>query len=358
MRDDSRSIAVVIPNWNGAKMLEHCLRSLGRQSCRDFQVFVVDNGSTDASLSLLEAEFPDVRVIAFTENRGFSLAVNEGIRQSEAPFVLLLNNDMEVAPDCIKNLQAAVKRYPGYHFFALKMLSFTERNVIDGAGDAVFRGGAGYRIGTMEEDSGLYRVDRECFGACGGAALYRREFFEQIDLFDEDFFAYLEDVDLNFRARRAGLRCMFLADSVVYHIGSATTGSKINSTTIRLSTRNNLNLLVKNYSLAMLLRFFPAMLVYQVMWFAFCLKKRQIAACLAGIGEAVLMFRKFRVKRKTVFRHSARGATGDFCRQITEAEFSAVQSIMRRRAEAGKGNMLLQVYCWMFFQGNRGRDGR
>ncbi len=349
MRDDNRSIAVVIPNWNGAKMLEHCLRSLARQSCGDFQVFVVDNGSTDTSLSLLETEFPDVSVIAFTENRGFSVAVNEGIRQSEAPFVLLLNNDMEVAPDCIENLLASVKRYPDYHFFALKMLSFNNRTVIDGAGDAAFRGGVGYRIGTMERDSELYCIDRECFGACGGAALYRREFFEQIDVFDEDFFAYLEDVDLNFRARRAGLRCMFLADSVVYHIGSATTGSKINSTTIRLSTRNNLNLLVKNYSLAMLLRFFPAMFVYQVMWFVFCLKKRQVAAYFAGIGEAVLMFRKFWVKRKMVFGYSAQGSVSEFCRQITEAEFSAIQSIMRRREEAGKGNMLLQAYCRVFF---------
>ncbi len=118
--------------------------------------------------------------------------------------MLLLNNDMEVAPDCLENLRYAIGKYPEYDFFALKMMSFHQREYIDGAGDAVLRGGVGYRLGTMETDCDRYRQDRETFGACAGAALYAKRFFARVGPFDSDFFAYLEDVDSEHESETAG----------------------------------------------------------------------------------------------------------------------------------------------------------
>jgi hypothetical protein len=173
-------LAVVIPNWNGRHLLADCLDSLRHQSCPEFSITVVDNGSTDGSAEWLARAYPEVRCIALPENKGFSAAVNAGIKQTSTPWVLLLNNDMEVEGDCIAALKMAVSQYQQYDFFALKMLNFHQRSHLDGAGDGVIRGGAGYRLGTMEEDGPFYGGDRDVFGACAGAALYRRSLFERV----------------------------------------------------------------------------------------------------------------------------------------------------------------------------------
>ena len=199
-----------------------------------------------------------------------------------SPLVFLLNNDTELAPDCLAELVRAAGQHDDA-FFAPKMLSFREREILDGAGEGYLRGGVGYRLGTMERDSEVYSQPRQVFGACGGAALYRRVMLERIGLFDEDFFAYLEDVDLNFRANRAGFSCRYVPSARVYHIGSATTGSKINPFTVRLSTRNNLYLLLKNYPVSMLFRFLPAIVVYQFFWLLFVIKKGQFLSYCSGI---------------------------------------------------------------------------
>ncbi len=338
-------IDIIIPNWNGAAMLSHCLQSLRQQTFSGFAVTVVDNGSRDGSIELVEQQFPEVKLIKLDRNTGFSVAVNTGIQAAAAPWLLLLNNDMEVAADCLENLRHAVDRYPGYEFFALKMMNFHQRDYIDGAGDAVLRGGVGYRLGTMERDGEGYRHDRETFGACAGAALYARRLFSRVGLFDEKFFAYLEDVDLNMRARRQGSRCMFLAWAIVYHIGSASSGSKINELTVRLSTRNNIYVLAKNYSWGLLLRFLPAIAVYQTAWLLFCLKKGMLGPYLAGLREAAAalpdLVGKFRDKPES----ESLIPVQNFAAMIRSAEREAVLSIMARRAAAGKGNFLLNLYC-------------
>lgn len=339
-------IEVVIPHWNGREMLMHCLESLRSQSYQDFNVTVVDNGSEDDSLLYLKREYPFVKLIAFKENTGFSVAVNSGISSSSASWILLLNNDMEVEPTCLENLVFAVRRYEKVDFFALKMMNYHQRQRLDGAGDAVLRGGVGYRIGTMEEDQEIFKHDRAVFGACGGAALYSREFFCQVGLFDPDFFAYLEDVDLNFRARRLGLQCMYIASAVVYHIGSASTGSKINRVTIKLSTRNNIYIIAKNYSWSLLLRFLLPLLIYQVMWSCFCLKKGMFLPYLQGVWEALLRLPRF-LRRRRMSNNQAISIK-KIADIICQSEKEAIDSIMRRRLEQGKSNLLLNWYRLLF----------
>lgn len=342
-------IEIVIPNWNGSEMLRHCLQSLSLQTFQNFSITVVDNGSTDDTEEVLLRDYPLVRLIKYSYNTGFSVAVNTGIEKSRAELVLLLNNDMEIAENCLEELSLAAEKYEEYDFFSLKMLSFHNRHIIDGAGDAVLRGGVGYRLGTLECDAEKYSHDREVFGACAGAALYRKRFFQETGLFDADFFAYLEDVDLNIRARRLGMRCMYLSQAVVYHIGSATSGSKINPLTVRLSTRNNLNVLIKNYPARYFVRFGPAILVYQLMWFVFCCKKSMVFAWGKGVWESIQNAPVFLAKRKSLLGAVDKKAHDALAQQIKDAERLAVESIISRRSQDGKGCLMLQLYCKLFF---------
>ncbi len=337
---------IVIPNWNGRHMLEVCLPSLFAQDFDDFGVIVVDNGSTDGSADYILANYPGVKVIQLTENCGFSGAVNRGIEAGTREWVLLLNNDIEMAPNCLTQLANQADSDPLIRMWALKMLSYSDRNVLDGAGDGVLRGGVGYRFGTLEPDSEHYSLKREVFGACAGAALYHRTLFDELGLFDEEFFAYLEDVDFNLRAARAGHRCCYVPGAVVYHMGSATSGSKINKLTVKLTTRNNIFVICKNYSFLMLIRFLPALLTYQFFWFLFVVKKRQFVAYMAGIVEAAP--RVFGMIRKKPRQHDTDISTALFCEKIVDSERDVVNSIMSRRSGEGKNNLLLRWYLAIF----------
>jgi len=336
-------IDIVIPNWNGKKMLETCLSSLRRQSVQNFRVTVVDNGSEDNSVKFLEEHYPDVDVVSFPLNRGFSVAVNKGIENGNQPLVLLLNNDTELDERCVEKLLERSKCETGYDMFALKMLSFDQRNILDGAGDGVLRGGVGYRLGTMEKDTPSYNLRKDVFGACAGAALYRRSMFNKLGLFDEDFFAYLEDVDFNMRAVRSGYRCLYLPEAVVYHIGSASSGSKINNFTVKLSTRNNIFVLIKNYSAGTFFRFLPALLIYQLFWFVFVIKKRQLSAYFSGIFSCLphlgTMIKKgWRLRKKSNLSEVA------FREKISRSERTVITSIMNRREQQGKSNKAFTFY--------------
>ena len=340
---------IIIPNWNGKSMLEHCLLSLRQQTYSRFRVIVVDNGSSDGSIELLETVFPEVRLIRLDHNTGFSVAVNKGIETCVGPWLLLLNNDMEVAEDCLEKLRLAVEYYPHFDVFALKMMNFHARQLIDGAGDAVLRGGVGYRVGTMEEDGEEYQKNRETFGACAGAALYNKSYFDKVGLFDADFFAYLEDVDLNMRARRHGLRCMFIAGAKVYHIGSASSGSKINPLTVRLSTRNNIYILVKNYPLRLFFQFLPAIIIYQLAWLLFCIKKGMLLPYVTGLFEGLRTLPHCYKKGRILQKRGNLISPEIFATMVKTAEREAVGSIMSRRTATGKNNFLLSCYCKLFF---------
>jgi GT2 family glycosyltransferase len=238
-----------------------------------------------------------------------------------------------------------------YDFFAAKMINFQERHLLDGAGDGFLRGGVGYRLGTMEEDDASYSRPGRVFGACAGAALYRRALFDTIGLFDEDFFAYLEDVDLNVRANSRGKKCYYVPEARVYHVGSATSGSKINSFTVRLSTRNNLNLLIKNYPLALFVRFAPALFVYQCFWLAFVVKKRQFAAYLCGMAEFVKHLPRMMKKRRECLAGMDLSLE-ELSELLSRAELEVICSIMKRRQAQGKTNRLLTLYSRLFLPGS------
>lgn len=343
MNDRLEAVNIVIPNWNGLRFLPDCLASIGRQQCLDWRITVVDNGSTDGSVEYLRKAYPQVHLISLPENRGFSAAVNAGILSSTCPYVFLLNNDTELSMSCLRRLLTAAQDLPDISFFAPRMLCFHNRAVLDGAGDAYLRGGAGYRLGTLEQDSAQYSQSGPVFGACAGAALYRRSLFDRIGLFDEDFFAYLEDVDFNLRLNRAGCKGYYVSAAKVYHIGSASSGSKFNPFTIRLSTRNSFYVLLKHYSLPLFLRHLLVITIYQLLWLIFSVKKGHLRAWCQGVSGALAGGGKMFRKRQGIRRYD-RITHSEFAAVLLHAEQAVVKSIMRRREEQGRSNWLLRLY--------------
>ena len=244
-----KKVTVIIPNYNGLKFMEPCFAALERQNYRDFDILVVDNGSEDGSAQWLrEREIP---TLFMGENTGFSGAVNAGIRAVSTPYVILLNNDTEPFPDYVGELVRCMDRFPYVFSASSKMIQLYRKDLMDDAGDMYSILGWAYQRGVGQPAAG-YRKARQVFAACAGAAIYRREVFKEIGYFDESHFAYLEDIDVGYRAKIYGYRNIYCPTAKVYHVGSGTSGSKYNSFKVRLAARNNLYLNYKNMPLPQL----------------------------------------------------------------------------------------------------------
>ena len=218
----SPSVAVIIVNYNSARLLNDALDGLSRQTCKAFTTLVIDNGSGE---KLPAPNRIGVDVVGLSENIGFAAANNRGVQLCKSrTWVALLNPDAIPAADWLEKLLAAADREPEAACFASRMMQAQQPSILDGAGDAYHVSGRVRRRGHGMPDTGQYDTSEEVFSACAAAALYRREAFEAVGGFDEDFFCYLEDVDLGFRLRLAGFGCRYVPDAVVHHVGSATTG--------------------------------------------------------------------------------------------------------------------------------------
>jgi GT2 family glycosyltransferase len=245
---DGLSASIVIPTWNGARFLPTCLDSLRAQAGRDFEIIVVDNGSTDDTAEVL-ARYPEVRVVALPVNLGFAAGVNAGIAAAAADVVVLLNNDTEADPAWLGALLSGLDAAPGAGMAASKLRLFDQRDRLHNTGDCVDLAGWPSNRGAWELDDGQWDGDRQVFGPCAAAAAYRRPLLEAVGVFEERFGSYLEDVDLAWRARLAGWDCVYVPDAVVYHHVSATGGGPIAS---YLVARNRFWLLARNYPLRLL----------------------------------------------------------------------------------------------------------
>jgi GT2 family glycosyltransferase len=325
----SPRVTVVIPNWNGERFLKTCLRALRKQSFRDFETMIVDNGSTDGSLDLSTRDFPEVRTIALSENRGFTVAVNRGIRASGAGLVALLNNDTEADPDWLAALVRAADSHPEAGLFASRLVDFRDRGVLDGAGDALRLSGLPYRLGHGERDRGQFDRPAYVFGACAAAALYRRGMLDEVGLFDEDFESYCEDGDLSFRAQLAGYRCRYVPDSVVYHMGSASSGGKRSALATRLGSRNSLSLLLKNVPLSVVPHILPFFLPGQLARLLTAAATGTLRAHLQGLSGAWEQRHKTLKKRREI-QDRKRVPDAYVRRLLRESSLAAARSIARR----------------------------
>ncbi|MDB5764000.1 MAG: N-acetylglucosaminyl-diphospho-decaprenol L-rhamnosyltransferase [Herminiimonas sp.] len=220
-------VAVIIVNYNAGAFIERCLSSVQQQTFRSFRTIVVDNCSTDGSVDDIEIRFPGVEIIRLAQNTGFAAGNNIGVAAAAGcDWIACLNPDAFPAEDWLEKLMAEAGKNPGYAFFGSRLMRADHPGILDGTGDIYHISGMAWRRDhNAQVDQGT-KTKGEIFAPCAAAALYRLDVFNELDGFDESFFCYFEDVDLGFRFRLAGHRCLYVHDSVAFHIGSATTGTR------------------------------------------------------------------------------------------------------------------------------------
>ncbi len=277
---------IVIPNYNGISYLRECVKSL-REDLKNHPaaVIIVDNGSEDGSVEWIKQECPDITLIPLKKNTGFPHAVNVGIRHAKTPFVLLLNNDTVVHPGFTKALEEAISGYKDAFSVSAKMLSMKEEGIMDNAGDLYCALGWAFARGK-DRPAEDYNKPCEIFSACGGAAIYRKSVFEKIGYFDDSHFAYLEDVDIGWRAKIYGYRNFYEPKAEVLHAGSAASGSRYNAFKVSLSSANSVAIIGKNMPLLQIIVNLPFLLPGFLVKFLFFVRKGYgkiyAAGCLKG----------------------------------------------------------------------------
>lgn len=277
-----QEVSVVIPNFNGMAYLDGVLSSLERQTIRNFEVILVDNGSTDGSCAFVSAEYPWVHMIQLPENYGFSRAVNEGIHAARSPYVLLLNNDTEAEPDFLEEMVAALRRHKKAFSCQAKMIQLHDHDKMDDAGNYYCALGWAFARGK-DKDINHYDKEQKIFSACAGAAIYRKKIIDRIGDFDEEHFAYLEDLDIGYRARIYGYENRYEPAAAVLHYGSASTGSRYNMRKTELSSANNVCVIGKNMPLFQWILNLPFFLLGFGIKFLFFCKKRMGKLYLKGL---------------------------------------------------------------------------
>ena len=295
-------VSLVILNWNGKRFLKECLDSVFSQSYKDFEVILVDNGSTDGSVEFVKKNYPKVKVIENEKNLGFAEGNNIGIRAAKGEYIVLLNNDTKADKDFLKELVKCAEESRGrVGCIAAKMLFYSNPEKINSAGMFALKDGAGRDRGVFEGDSPKWNRKEEIFGACAGAALYTRKALDDVavngEFFDSSFFAYFEDTDLAYRLRLRGWKTIYCPSAVVLHHGKGTS-RKIHDFNIYYGHANRLKIIIKDFPVGLLLRFLPWILLRQFLEFFYCtffqLSLAPIKARLKVISELPSLLEKRR----------------------------------------------------------------
>lgn len=298
-------ISVIIPNYNGEKIIDGCIQSLLKQEYKDFNIIVVDNNSADDSVKIIEERYPSITLIKNKENLGFAAAVNIGIKATKSDFVALLNNDTEVDEKWLGNLYSVVSKDDKIFSASSKMIRFYERDKIDDAGDQYNLLGWAYKRGDGASID-KFNKDKIIFSTCAGAGLYRREIFEEIGYFDENFFAYLEDVDVSFRGNIYGYKNIYVNNAIVYHMVSATSGSRHNEFKVKLASRNSMYLIRKNMPLFFEIINLPFIILGIMVKYIYFLRKSLGKEYIEGIKEGIFIknkVEKTKFKLKNLFNY-------------------------------------------------------
>ncbi|MBI2265737.1 MAG: glycosyltransferase family 2 protein [Armatimonadetes bacterium] len=294
-------ISVIIPNRNGESLLPTCLNSLAGQNHSDYEVIVVDNHSWDGSLDLLRSKYDWVRVTAMETQKSISTLCNAGIRIAKGDLLFFLNNDTEVHPDCLKEMEWI----PGLGSCAPLVLSFHFRTLIDSVGLCVRTDGRAenYLGGRPVEEAPPDRT--VLLGPAGSACLYRKSVVQEIGGWDEDYDFYYEDVDLALRARMKGYGCAFCRNAVVYHMGGATLNPQSERGNLPAKSRqyfyftlrNSLLCLAKNFPWPLILQSIPSILLVESALFLESLKRGYLSTWLRSRFDCLFLLPLFLEKR-------------------------------------------------------------
>ena len=320
-------VSIIIVNWNGKKFIEKCLNGLRKQTYKSFSIILVDNGSYDGSLKLVQKKYPEVKTIALTENLGFATANNIAIKSVQTEYVALLNNDAVPHPEWLEHLMKALQKNPEAGFAASKMLFYHNPKVIDRAGD-VYTTAATALLRGRGKPSETYNNQEWVFGACAGAALYRTRMLEDIGLFDEDFFLLYEDVDLSFRAQLRGYKCLYVPKAIVYHMASSSIGDD-SPISVYYSHRNLEWVYVHNMPSSLIRKTICLHIIYNIAAFFFFVAKGRARDFLRAKWHAIKSLNKVMKKRRLIQRNRRVG--DDYIWGLLEKELFFPRLIRRLR---------------------------
>lgn len=264
---DAPLASVIIPNWNGIKLLRPCLDSLRKQTLTHFETIVVDNGSSDGSVQVLSSEYPEVRTLALSINSGYTGGCNAGLYAARGRYLVLLNNDTETDPHWLENLVNGLRRHPDAGIATSRIMLYDRRQMLNSAGDQYGRDGLPNSRGVWKTYDANFAGESFVFGGSGGALALRREMLAQVGLFEEAFFMWCEDVDLSWRAQLSGWKCVYEPEAVIYHHLSATGGGKLASYYVG---RNTIWVIARNYPPSLYKRYWSRIWAAQwrIMWSA------------------------------------------------------------------------------------------
>lgn len=260
--------SILIVNWNGENNIEECLISISKQNYKNFEVIVIDNASTDNSLLIIERKFGFVKLIKNQTNIGFAKANNIGLEYSKGKYIVTLNNDLIIDELWLEKMVGCLNKYPEIGLCACKMKSYYRRDIIDRAGDYYTIAGTGVMYGNNEKDGKKFDEKKYIFGACAGAAIYRKSMLKEIGFFDEDFFLLYEDIDLSFRAQLHGYKCLYIPDAIAYHkCGDSI--KKVNKKAMYFGYRNIEYAYIKNFPTKLIFFYLIFHLIYDILSFIY-----------------------------------------------------------------------------------------
>ena len=316
------SVSVIIVNYNGGEHLRRCVGHLCAQTVPDFEAIVVDNGSQDRSL----AHVPDdarFRILKLGSNTGFAYANNRAVEIAQSPWIALLNSDAFPAPDWLERLLHAAETRPEFSFFGSHQYLFEppehlkdRGDILDGTGDMLARNGLAWRRDHMVPAELAVRESDEVFGACAAAALYNRKAFNEVGGFEESYFCYFEDVDLSFRLRLAGYRCMHVADAVVHHVGSASTGPEKSAFQVYHGHRNLVWSFCKNMPPDLLLKNLPGFMLLIVGGLVFGTVQGHGSVVIKAYRDAIWGLPTVLFKRRPVVQRLRRIPSSEIARHF------------------------------------------
>ncbi|HXR49584.1 MAG TPA: glycosyltransferase family 2 protein [Verrucomicrobiae bacterium] len=335
-----QKVLVVIPNWNGADDIRTCLDSLRQQTLQP-HIVVVDNGSTDDSVDIIEAEYPEVEIIRHTANKGYAGGVNPGFRVAidrRFDYAAPLNNDAVADKNWLRYLSDYLSAHHGVGIAASKLVSIDGAH-IDSTGDQYTNWGLPYPRGRGETDIDKYDKHTAILGASGGSSMYRVSMLQKIGLFDEDFFAYYEDVDLSLRAQLAGWKVAFVPESIVYHQISAT-GSRIKGFFTLQTVKNLPWILIKDLPAGLFWRVLPRFLLAQLFFVGRAVLRRHGWYALKAITVTLWLMPK-----KLVERHRIQSTR--------KVPASYIWSIMTHDLPPQAANLRRLRAAWWKLQGKR-----
>ncbi len=301
-------VTVAIPNYNGRELLEVLMPSLQHQSLIPIETVVVDDCSSDDSVTYLREHWPHVRVVELERRGNVTAAMNECLRVARTELVVLLNNDVELDRNCLAELVTGLGIHPEAAAAAAKLIDYHDRRLLDGTGDVFYWHGAAIRRGQGEPDDGRYEEACAIFAACGAVVAYRREALTEIGFFDEQYVAGLEDVNWSFRAQLLGYDVRYVPSAVAYHMGSATLGRTLTPAMAYLNWRNWLWLIAKDYPAGSLVRHAPELALQQARVLAIATRDRWLGVLWRAWRDALRGLPEVLRKRRAIQRARRRGA--------------------------------------------------